>query len=142
MQVKELNKKDEIDQTFAVMSQIYDDLDQDSYTENVLIMMQNGYKMAAIFEDNDVNNGECIGVTGIRISKRMQYKRILEIEDFMTSREKRGIGAGKMLIRWVEWQAMNFDCSRINCYLESKRIESHKILSRENFLMDGFKFYK
>ena len=142
MQIKELNNKTEIDKTFKVMSQIYNDLEEKSYTEDVLIMIQNGYKMAAIFEDKEVDKGQCIGVVGVKVARKMQYKRVLEIEDFMICRQKRGIGVGKMLIRWVEWQAMNFNCDKIICSLGTERIESHKILSRENFLMDGFKFSK
>ena len=142
MQIKELNNKTEIDKTFKVMSQIYNDLEEKSYTEEVLIMIQNGYKMAAIFEDKDVDEGQCIGVVGVKVARKMQYKRVLEVEDFMICRQKRGIGVGKILIRWVEWQAMNFNCDKIICSLGTERIESHKILSRENFLMDGFKFSK
>ncbi len=142
MQIKELNNKTEIDKTFKVMSQIYNDLEEKSYTGDILTMIQNGYKMAAIFEDKEVDKGQCIGVVGVKVARKMQYKRVLEIEDFMICRQKRGIGVGKMLIRWVEWQAMNFNCDKIICSLGTERIESHKILSRENFLMDGFKFSK
>lgn len=143
MQIKELNSKEEILESFEVLSQIYADLAKDSYVEEVLNMMQRGYKMAAVFEgEKDTTEAKCIGVVGIRVSRRLQHGKILEIEDFMISRQKRGIGVGKMLIRWVEWQAMNFDCKSIMCNLESKRLESHKILSRENFLLEGFKFLK
>ena len=89
MQIQELNNKTEIDKTFKVMSQIYNSLDEKSYTEEVLIMIQNGYKMAAIFEDKDVDEGRCIGVVGVKVARKMQYKRVLEVEDFMICRQKR-----------------------------------------------------
>lgn len=139
MQIKELHSREEINQSFVVLKQIYEDLDQSNFVERVLNIMQRGYKMAGIFE-NDTN--ECIGVVGIKIVKKLQYGRVLEIEDFMICRKKRGIGVGKMLMRWIEWQAVNFDCNKIVCTIDSDRIESHKILSREGFLLEGFKFVK
>ncbi len=142
MQIKELNSKEEILKTFEVLSQIYKNLKKTSYDKDIFNMMQRGYKMAAVFEGEKDQDGKCIGVVGVKVSKRLQYGKILEIEDFMICREKRGIGVGKMLIRWIEWQAMNFDCSRIICNLDSKRLESHKILSREQFTLEGFKFCK
>lgn len=141
MQIKELSSKEDIAKSFQVMTQIYD-LEEDNYTSDILNMMQRGYKMAAVFEDENIDDGKCIGVIGIRVGRRLEYNKILEIEDFMISREKRGIGVGKMLIRWAEWQAANFDCKSIICNLDSKRLESHKILSREKFILEGFKFRK
>lgn len=138
MQIKELSSKEEISKSFEVLSQIYENLEEPSYVEDILNMMQRGYKIAAVFEDN----GKCIGVVGIRVNKKLQYGKILEIEDFMICRKKRGIGVGKMLIRWVEWQAMNFNCNNIICNLDSSRVESHKILAREKFTIDGLKFCK
>ena len=146
MQIKELHSREEIQDSFAVLSQIYQDLDESKYVDIILNMMQRGYKMAAVFEgssaDNDNKSGECIGVVGIRISRRLEYNKVLEIEDFMICRKKRGIGVGKMLIRWVEWQALTFQCNKIICNLDSKRLESHKILSREKFILEGFHFRK
>lgn len=141
MQIKELSGKEEILRSFAVMSQIYEDISLESYVEDILNMMQRGYRMAAVFEGQDMET-KCIGAIGIRIARRLQYGKVLEIEDFMICRQKRGIGVGKMLIRWAEWQAANFDCTKILATLDTKRIESHKILSREHFLMEGFKFCK
>jgi GNAT superfamily N-acetyltransferase len=142
MQIKELNSKEEILKSFEVLSQIYEELKADSYVQEVLNMMQRGYKMAAVFEDENIDDGKCIGVVGVRVARKLQYGKILEIEDFMICRNKRGVGVGKMLVRWVEWQAMNFDCNSMVCNLDSARLESHKILAREHFLLEGFKFRK
>ena len=141
MQIKELQSKEEILTSFKVIQQIYEHLEEKSYVAEILNMMQRGYKMAGIFEDETIG-GACIGVVGIKIAKKLQYGKVVEIEDFMICRKKRGIGVGKMLIRWVEWQSLNFECSKIVCTIDSTRIESHKILSREDFVLEGFKFIK
>ena len=66
----------------------------------------------------------------------------VEIEDFMIDRKRRGIGVGKMLLRWVEWQALQFHCDHIIGTLLTKRQESQKIFAREKFILEGFLFKK
>jgi len=142
MQIKESQTREEIFETFEVINQIYGDLNSDTYIEDILNMMQRGYRLVAVFEDSDVEKGRCIGVAGIRIIRKLQHKKAIEIEDFMIDRKKRGIGVGKMLMRWIEWQAANFGCQNIVGNLETKRLESQKIFSREKFILDGFFFKK
>jgi len=142
MQIKEVQSREEINQTANVLAQIYEDLNRETYIEDILNMMQRGYKMAAVYEDPTVENGRCIGVVGIRVIRKLHYGKAVEIEDFMIDRKKRGIGVGKMLIRWVEWQALNFGCHKIIGNLETKRLESQRIFSREKFNLDGFFFCK
>jgi hypothetical protein len=142
MQIKEIQTREEIALTYSVLRQIYENLAENTYIDEILNMMQRGYKMAAVFEDQNNENGRCIGVIGIRIIRKLRINKSLEIEDFMIDRAKRGIGVGKMLIRWAEWQATIFDCKNIIGSLETKRQESQKIFSREKFLIDGLSFIK
>lgn len=142
MQIKEVQSREEIFSTYNVMIQIYDNLNSETYVDDVLNMMQRGYKMAAVFEDPEVENGRCIGVTGIRVIRKLNFGKAVEIEDFMIDRQKRNIGVGKMLLRWVEWQGAIFKCNTIIGFLETKRLPSQKIFSREKFVIDGFMFKK
>lgn len=142
MQIKEIESREEISATLDVLSQIYDNLDHETFVNDVLNMMERGYKMAAVFEDPSIENGRCIGTVGIRITHKLHYGKTIEIEDFMIDRKKRNIGVGKILIRWVEWQAAIFSCHSIIGNLETKRLESQRIFSREKFVIDGFSFKK
>lgn len=142
MQIKEIQTREEILKTINVLSQIYDNLNQETYIDDILNMMQRGYKMAAVFEDPQIDNGRCIGVVGIRSIRKLQHGKSIEIEDFMIDRSKRNVGVGKILMRWVEWQAATFDCQNIIGTLATKRLESQKIFSREKFLLNSFVFKK
>ncbi len=142
MQIKELQTREEILASFDVLVQIYEDLNRETYIEDILNMMQRGYKMAGVFQDEGVENGRCVGVVGVRVIRKLHYGKAIEIEDFMIDRQKRGIGVGKMLMRWVEWQAAVFGCKNIVGNLETKRLESQRIFSREKFVLDGFFFRK
>ncbi|MDX2083452.1 MAG: GNAT family N-acetyltransferase [Rickettsiales bacterium] len=141
MQIKEVQSREEIASTFPVLTQIYEELQAENYIEDILNMMQRGYKMAGVFEE-ETSNKNCIGVIGIRIIRKLHHGKALEIEDFMIDHKKRGIGVGKMLMRWAEWQANNFGCKHIIGTLETKRLESQKIFAREKFILDGFFFKK
>lgn len=138
MQLKEISTKEEIAKTFAVLKQLYKNLEETKYVDEILKMFEKNYKMAAVFEENQ----ECIGVIGIRISTKISLKETLEIEDFMIHRQKRGIGVGKMLLKWADWQALSFNCKNIIANLQTKRKESQTIFSREKFLIDGFSMKK
>lgn len=142
MQIKEVQSREEIYETFRVMIQIYKELEEETYVDEILNMMQRGYKMAGVFEINELGEEICIGAVGIRIIRKLHYGKAIEIEDFMIDRERRGIGVGKMLMRWVEWEAANFGCNNIIGALETRRVESQKIFSREKFIIDGLFFKK
>lgn len=142
MQIKEVQTREEILETFDILAQIYDDLNKRTYIEDILNMMQRGYKMAMVNEDKSVENGRCIGVVGARVVRKLQHGKAIEIEEFMIDRKKRGIGVGKMLIKWVEFQAALFGCNNIIGDLGTKRLESQKIFAREGFSLDGFFFKK
>jgi GNAT superfamily N-acetyltransferase len=138
MKLKEIIFKEEVMQTFPILKQIYTTLDHDFYVDQVMNMMHEGYKMAAVIEDG----GKCIGVLGMRLIRRINLGKTIEIEDFMIDRQRRGIGVGKMLLKWVDWQAMNLGCENIICDLQTKRRESQAIFCREKYLIDGFSFRK
>ncbi len=138
MQLKEIQSKEDITKTFPLLLQIYDNLDTRNYIEDLLNMMEHGYKMAGVFDDF----GMCIGVVGTTISYKINLGKIIEIEDFMIHRQRRGIGVGKMLLKWVDWQAMNFNCNHITGNLQTKRKESQAVFAREKFIIDGFNFVK
>lgn len=140
MQIKEIQTVEEIAKSYDVLIQIYENLEHETYINDVLKMMEEGHKMAGVFEDG--NNEKCIGIINIRIVHKIHYGKSIEIEDFMIDRQRRGIGVGKMLMRWAEWQSVTFGCQNIIGILESKRLPSQKVYSREHFEIEGLFFKK
>ncbi len=138
MQIKEIQTREEIFHTHHVMVQLYQELNSDNYIEDVLKMMQRGYKMVAVFDEEN----KCIGVMGLGITSKLHYGKVLEIEDFVIDREKNDSGADEMLLRWAELQASIFGCKNIVGILETKRQTAQRIFSREKFIIDGFFFRK
>jgi hypothetical protein len=137
MQIKELENHNEIQESFQIMNQIYQDLTIDNYVSNVTNAINDGYKMAAVYKQSNI-----IAVVGIDIRNDVKYGRVVKIEDFMICRSNRGIGAGKMLLKWVDWQVLKSKATKIISNLSSERKESHKIFLREGFVIDGINFIK
>lgn len=140
MQIKEIQTIAEIAKSYEVLTQIYENLERETYINDILHMMEEGHKMAGVFEDDD--NEKCIGIIGIRLVHKINYGKSIEIEDFMIDRQRRGIGVGKMLMRWAEWQSVISGCKNIIGILESKRLPSQKVYSREHFEIEGLFFKK
>jgi hypothetical protein len=137
MQIKELVNYNEIKASFQIMTKIYPDLREDDYIINVTNAINKDYKIAAIYKEGGV-----IAVIGINICNDMRYGKVLVIQDFMICSYNRGIGAGKMLLKWVDWQALELKATKIISNLSSERKESHKIFLREGFVIDGISFVK
>jgi hypothetical protein len=137
MQIKELLSDIEIKDSFNIMTQIYQGLGKEKYIFNLKIAMENGYKIAAVYKEDKI-----IAVIGINVTDDIRYGKVIRIEDFMICRSNRGIGAGKMLLKWVDWQALKFKAEVILSNLGSERKESHKIFLREGFEIDGISFKK
>ncbi|MDA7705198.1 hypothetical protein N8772_01810 [Rickettsiales bacterium] len=137
MQIKELSSNIDIKDSFKIMTQIYQELKEEDYISNITKAIDSGYKMSAVYKDTEI-----IAVIGINVVDDMRYGRSIRIEDFMICRSNRGIGAGKMLLKWVDWQLLKYKAETILSNLGSERKESHKIFLREGFIIDGIFFKK
>lgn len=138
MQIKEIQNPEEISQTYALMAQNYSDLNKENYVSSVTSMIKNGYKMAAFFSKT---SDECLGIVGLRTLEKISYN-ITIIEDFVLNNQKQDLETGKILLNWVELQAKKSGSNKISCSIETKKIELHKTLVGEKFLLEGFSFHK
>jgi hypothetical protein len=136
MQIKEVKTREEVVKTFHFLAQTYENLEENSYILSVMKMLENGYKMIAVFS---AQNQEIIAVSGFRIIDKIQYGKTLEIEDFAIDKNTE---AGKILIQFVQNYAATFGCRNIIGNLATKRVESQKIFTSEKFFLDEFLFRK
>jgi len=141
MRIKEISTREEIGKTLAVFLQTREEISQEDYVEKIFKMMERGYRMAAIFEE-DIRIGQCFGFIGVCVIYKLQYGKVLEIEDFMIDREKFCSGAEEILLRWAIEKAASLECVNIIGDLETKQKELQKIFSQEKFILDGFVFRK
>ncbi len=133
MQLKEILFKEEIEQTFVIMSQLHVKLEKEHYCQEILNMFHEGYKMAAIFDEQEI----CIALIALRVIRRIGLEKTIEIEDFMIDHAKRNLGAGEKLLEWVDGQAKNFGCKNIIVDIKTYRKESQAIFARQKYIIDG-----
>jgi len=139
MQIKEIKTHEEVVEVSYFLTHFYDQLEEKNYTSNLLKMMENGYKMVAVFEKQSL---DFIGFCGFRITEKLQHGKTIEIEDFIIDPKKSANKIGKTLLQFIFKQAATFGCKNIISNLATNRIESQKIFTGEKFILDGFLFRK
>ena len=132
MQIKKIESTEEIATTFTLLQQIYENLSTKNYVENILKMMQEGYKMAASFDDL-----KCIAIVGFRYIHKLNYGKVIEIEDFVIDNDE----AGESLLAWVKVQAKNSACKNIVGNLATKKQKAQRTFMQSGFVIDGFWFH-
>lgn len=137
MQLRRIKNAQDIAKSYFILKQIYGDLTTSGYIDNIFKAFKEGLEMAGVFQGD-----KCLGVASIRTQHHIQQGKTIQIQDFMIDRDFRGIGVGKMLIRWVDWQALKHKCNHINAPLGTARKESQTIFMREKFSIDGYFFTK
>lgn len=137
MQVKTVKNIEEIKKSLHLLEDLYGNIDRVDAMSSLVEMINSDYIMGCVFEEE-----KCVGVTGISVRKKIELGNILQIDDFMIDRSRRGVGIGKMLVSWIKWQAMKNDCNKIFASAPSQRKEFQSILSREGFKINGFNFIR
>jgi hypothetical protein len=137
MKIQEIKNNEEIRESYKIISQIYQDLDCDTYVNNVTKAISDGYRMAGVIKDDKL-----IAIIGIREINDIKLGKIIKIEDFVICKLNRGIGAGKIMLKWVDWKALEINTNILSCKLSFERVESQKIFLREGFSINGLNFIK
>jgi GNAT superfamily N-acetyltransferase len=114
--VRELNDEAEYRQTWPVMWQLRPHLGADPSDENasefikqVIIQREEGYRLVAAFESDDVR-----AVAGFRIQHMLYRGRILYVDDLVTDASHRGKGVGRMLLQWLHEEAIRQGCKALH----------------------------
>jgi hypothetical protein len=137
MQIKEIQTRKEILLSLELLNKVYEELPADYKAENIFSLIQEDYKMAVVFE-----NEICVGFIAIRLTKKLFYGKIIEIEDFVIDNQKPTAEIGATMLDWVEQQAKIFSCQNIMANFATKKLQSQKIFAQEKFILDGFLFRK
>jgi GNAT superfamily N-acetyltransferase len=139
MPIKEIKTREEVVKTFDFITHFYDNLKKENYVSSALKMMENGYKMAAVFDEKEL---DILGLCGFRFIEKLHYGTTLEIEDFAIDPKNSSGKIGKILLDFIETQATTFGCKNIIGNLATKRVESQKIFTNGKFFLDEFLFRK
>ena len=140
MQIKEIFLREEIAQSFFLLTQYCKNLDEQKYIDDFLSMIKNGYKAAILFD-----KANPIAFIGIRSSYKLQHKLMLEIEDFFIDKnlsDQKFDEAANALISWSPSIASGLNCQKILVNFSTERKREQKNFASVKFLLEGFSFSK
>ncbi|WP_262371828.1 GNAT family N-acetyltransferase [Rossellomorea aquimaris] len=94
--IKELQNRTEMIQAYPVMNELRTDLSKKTYLALVEEMRKEGYRLFALYEDDEI-----VSLAGIGERVNFYNKHHMYIYDFITSSNHRSKGYGKQLLEYV-----------------------------------------
>lgn len=125
----------QIDQCFAVMSELRPHLKQAEFLATIRRMEPEGFRLACLLLDGQVQ-----AVAGYRIIEMLRTGRMLEIDDLVTAATARSGGFGKALLDWIVDEARAEGCSVVELDSAVHRADAHRFYFREKMHVLGFHF--
>ncbi|NRQ43970.1 GNAT family N-acetyltransferase [Rheinheimera sp. YQF-2] len=111
----------EISECYEVLSQLRPQLKKDRFVALIHeLMLSQGYKLIYL------KNPEIKSVMGIRIGLWLHTGKYLEIEDLVTSSNKRSNGYGMQLLNWAKEYAKANNCNQVRLVSGVAREQAHK----------------
>ena len=135
--IVEVKSDEEILATRAVMLQLRPHIAPDDYLPRVRRMMRDGFRLAAVVEDEVVR-----AVAGYRYLEMLYSGKMLYLDDLVTDSEARSAGHGRELIMWLQREAVANGCAEIHLDSRVDRAAAHRFYFRERFSIFGFHFAK
>ncbi|WP_444942392.1 GNAT family N-acetyltransferase [Microbulbifer sp. ZKSA004] len=117
---------------YEVLSQLRPHISKDDFLKRILSLTHNcGYKLARL-DDNGIK-----AVAGYRISDWLHTGKYLEIEDLITSAEKRSSGYGGKLFDWILEQAKVEGCNQVRLVSGIQREQAHKFYIEKGMVWEA-----
>ena len=125
----------EINDCFAVMSQLRPHLARADFVSLVRTQMQQGYYLAYV-EDGGVP----VACAGYRYSQNLAWGKFLYVDDLITDEAQRSKGFGKLLLDWLKQQAREHHCAQLELDSGVQRKDAHRFYEREAMPITSYHF--
>ena len=136
-EVREASAEAEVAATYPVMSQLRPHVGRKEYVERVRRMREEGYRLAAVFERDDV-----LCVAGFRIVEFLAHGRFLYVDDLVTDDGARSRGSGKQMLDWLADRARDAGCEKLQLDSGVQRHAAHRFYFREGMHITSYHFSK
>ena len=135
LSIKQVDSDQDIQNCFAIMSQLRSHLVATEFTAQVRYQMQQGYQLACAM-DGDV----VVAVAGYRISQSLSWGKFLYVDDLITDAARRSEGIGKMLLHWLKEEAGRNGCVEMHLDSGTQRKDAHRFYEREGMALLAYHF--
>ena len=128
MEVKIARSESELENICDVLLQLRPMYSRKSLIAQIVKQQQNGYQIAYVESD-----GQVLCVAGFVLGEKLAWGKYIYIDDLVTDEHHRSKGAGKALIDWIKFFAIENGCAQIHLDSYKKRLDTHRFYLREGF---------
>lgn len=114
------NEDNEIQDCYAVMSELRPHIRADEFLARVRQQQSGGYQLACIVDQ------EVKAVAGFRISLNLAYGKFLYVDDLVSKADDRSKGYGGALFDWLVQLARDNDCDQFHLDSGVQRFGAHR----------------
>ena len=138
LEIQELKSQEEFEEAFEVMSELYQDLDRETYFDLLQNMIQGGYRLFALRDSSVI-----VSLAGIAIITNFYYGRHVWVYDLVTTSKVRSKGYGSQLMKFIEDFARQENCKVFALLSAIERNGAHRFYQeRMNYEKPSYVFKK
>lgn len=137
MTIARIFTKDELLNSFNLLTEVYPSLTLDDYSRELDVMLSNNYSQLVVSEADQI-----IGLTGIWIGSKLWCGKYMELDNVVVSELHRSKGIGKLLFDEANKIAIEENVSMIALDSYTTNFKAHKFFYNEGFSPKGFHFIK
>ncbi|MFY0760473.1 GNAT family N-acetyltransferase [Metabacillus dongyingensis] len=119
--IREIEEEENFKKAYPVMSQLRTQLSEEEYLNLLKPMRKQGYRLIALFEDEQVK-----ALAGIIELTNFYNDKHVYVYDLVTDGASRSLGFGEKLLNYVEELAKEAGCGMITLSSGNQRIDAHR----------------
>jgi GNAT superfamily N-acetyltransferase len=135
MEVRAVEGEAERRACHPVMQQLRPDHDLPRFLAQVRRQEQEGYRLAAVFDGEEV-----AAVAGYRLCENLAWGRFLYVDDLVTDEARRSRGAGGLLLGWLAQTARAAGCAELHLDSGVQRFGAHRFYLRAGMAITSHHF--
>lgn len=121
MEIIEAKSDEQINASFAILSQLRPELIESEFLSKVRCQMSSGYQLLYLYE-----NQQLLSVAGFRISENLAWGKHMYVDDLVTDQQYRSQGAGQALLNTLIEIAKNHQCLQLHLDSGVQRFDAHR----------------
>lgn len=121
LEIQELKSHKEFQEAFDVMSELRQDLDEETYLGLLESMTREGYRLFALRD-----TGVIVSLAGVAIITNFYYGRHVWVYDLVTKNNARSKGYGRYLMKFIEDFARQEKCTVVALSSGFQRKDAHR----------------
>ena len=135
MRIQEFTTKEEMLKSFPLIKEMYPNITQEEYSDELDLMIPNNYKQVIVFQEN-----EMLGISGYWVGNKLWCGKYLELDNVFTSSKHRSKGVGDLIFQHLENKAKELNCTMLALDSYTDNFKAHKFFYDKGYIPRGFHF--